>query len=474
MPLPRVTQSFTDGALGLVAALAEYHVKIGPCTKGAPNEAFLLADPKRAVEDLGAGPLVEATCQAIGATNRPVIAVPVETTAGALGTIAKSGSGPTIANNASAPNDAYRLRLKITRAGAIGTSAFQYSLDGGATWSPEIATVATYEVPGTGIKLTLPVGSYVEGEVYSADSTAPSFDLAQAMAAVDVALALPDKFRLIHLVGQAVAGGTEEDPISAAEASAMIATALGAKLGGAEAKARYVYGIVEAPEASDAALKAAFAGVEAMRVGVVAGFADMASVITGRNDKRHAAWPFVSRVMAMPIQRHPGRVRDGAISGVGKLYRDESKTPGLNDARFVTLRSFNGRPGAYVSEGWLLAPPGSDYSSVMHRQVADATADVVYAGLEWYVNDEVRVDPKTGFIDEKDARDIEENILAALRAAIVTPGHASDVDFQLSRTDNIIATGIVHYKWRIKPVGYLRFIEGEGGFVNPALAMRVE
>lgn len=469
MPLPRVTQSFTDGALGLVAALAEYHVKIGPCTKGVPNEAIIFADPKKVVEELGAGPLVEASCHAIAMTNRPVIAIPVETTAGDLSAITQTGTGPKIADDGSAPNDAYRLRIRITRAGAIGASAFHYSLDGGISWSPEIATVASYEVPGTGIKLTLPVGPYVEGEVYSADASPPSYDLAQAMAAADAALALPEKFRLIHLVGQAVAGGTVDDPITAAEASAMIATALGLKLASAEAKARYVYGIVEAPDASDAALKAAFKNVESRRVGVVAGFAELASVITGRNDVRHAAWPFVARVMAMPIHRHPGRVRDGALPGVGKLRRDENTDPGLDEARFITLRSFNGRPGAYVTRGNLMAPPGSDYSNVMHRQVADATADVVYAGLEWYVNDEVRIHPKTGFIDERDAKDIEENILAAMRAAIVTPGHASDVEFQLSRTDNILSTGTVHYKWRVLPLGYLEFIEGEGGFTNPAL-----
>lgn len=466
--LPKVTHSFEDGALGIVASLSEYHVKIGHATKGEANKVYIFADPKRVVQELGAGQLVESVCEAINTAKKPVIAIPVATTDGKLSTITKVGTGPDITDNSSKPNDSYSLKIKITRDGALGTSAFVYSLDNGETFSNEIATVASYEIPGSGIKLTFATGSYVEGTVYLATSSAPSYGLTAAMDAIEAALASQEKFRLIHVVGQAVAAGTDEDPISAPQASATMATAIGARLLAAEQDDQLVYVILEAPEADDSSLKAAFKDVSSTRVAVAAGFCDLYSPVQKRLQKRHAAWPLVSRIMANPIHRHPARVRDGALSGVRSLYRDERTEPGLLDARFMCLMSHKGRPGFYAAGAPMMCPPGSDYRNVMNRQVADACADIVIAGLQFYLGDDVRVQRKNGFILEKDARDIEENIRAAMETAVTKPGHASAVEFELMRDDNILATETVHYRWGVIPVGYMTQIVGSGGFRNPA------
>lgn len=465
--LPKVTHSFEDGALGIVANLSEYHVKIGHCTKGEANKVYIFADPKRVVETLGAGQLVEALCESINTAKKPVIAVPVASDPGSLSAITKVGTGPDLTDNSSTPNDSYRLKLRITRAGAIGTSAFVYSLDGGETYSAEIATVASYEIPGSGIKLSFAVGSYVAGTVYSATSSPPSYGLVAAMDAIDAALASTEKFRLIHLVGQAVATDGEP-PATAAENSAAMAVAISTRLQSAEAEDIHVYAILEAPDASDSELKTAFKNVSSTRVAVGAGFCDLYSPISKGFAKRHAAWPLVSRIMANPIHRHPARVRDGALPGVRSIYRDERTEPGLLDSRFAVLMSHKGRPGYYAAGAPIMAPPGSDYQNIMNRQVADACADVVIAGLQFYLADDVRVNRKSGFIMEKDARDIEENIRAAMETAITKPGHASAVEFELMRDDNILASETVHYRWGVIPVGYMTQITGSGGFRNPA------
>lgn len=466
--LPKVTHSFEDGALGIVANLSEYHVKIGHCTRGEANMVYIFADPKKVVQELGSGQLVESVCEAINTAKKPVIAIPVASDPGKLSTIAKSGTGPDLTDNSSTPNDAYRLTIKITRDGALGTSAFAYSLDGGESFSPEIATVASYEIPNTGIKLTFAAGSYITGTAYSATSSPPSYGLTAAMEAIEAALASTEKFRLIHVVGQAVESGTAPDVITAAEASATMAVAIGARLLAAEADDQHVYAVLEAPEASDSALKAAFKDVSSTRVCIAAGFCDLYSPVSKRFAKRHAAWPIVSRIMANQIHRHPARVRDLELPGVRALHRDERTDPGLLDARFAVLMSHKGRPGYYAAGAPMMAPPGSDFANIMNRQVADACADIVIAGLQFYLADDVRVQRKTGYILEKDARDIEENIRAAMETAIVKPGHASAVEFELRRDDNILATEEVHYSWGCIPVGYMTQITGSGGFRNPA------
>lgn len=470
--VPKVTHSFEDGALGIIASLSEYHYKIGHSTKGETNRAYIFADPKKVVETLGSGQLVEAVCEAIETSRKPVIAIPVESDAGELSTIEKTGSGPDIEDDASEPHDAYALRLRITREGALGTAAFEYSLDGGESWSPEMATVepaspATafkFEIPGSGIQLSFPTGPYEEGTLYKANSTAPSYGLDDAMEAIEAALEGEEKFRLIHLVGQAVKSGA----ITAPEASAAMAVAIGARLQAAEANDIHAYAVLEAPEAEDDELKEAFKGVSSVRVGVAAGFCELYSPVTRRFANRSSAWPIVSRIMANPIHRHPARVRDGALSGVRRTHRDERTEPGLLGARFMCLMTHRGRPGVYVAGAPLMAPPGSDYRNIMNRQVADATADIVIAGLQLYLADDVRVNRKTGFILEKDAQDIEQNILAAIETAIIKPGHGSGAEFELARDDNILATEEIHYRWGIIPVGYMTRITGSGGFRNPA------
>jgi len=51
----------------------------------------------------------------------------------------------------------------------------------------------------------------------------------------------------------------------------------------------------------------------------------------------------------------------------------------------------------------------------------------------------VRVNPKTGFILEADARQIEIGGQAAESDAIITPGAVSSTTVTLSRTDNILS-----------------------------------
>ncbi len=459
MTLPGITQTVRDRGLGLQALGSEYHCKIGLCTNGTANLAQAFGDPQTVRDTLGHGPLVEALCLSIERTGKPAIGVrATQTTAGAVGTITQTGAGPLITATGAVPNDAYELKVEILIGGAVATSQFRYSLDGGDTWSGAIATAASYVIPDSGITIQFPAGTYVLGEVYSATCTAPSYDTTALNTALDAAHAAVQQWRLVHIVGYAAAG----------TGTATVAAAVASKLAAFAAAFRYAYAVLEAADDTDANLVSAFAAFADVRVMVAAGFCELVSAVDARIYKRPAAWLVVDRLMASAVSRDPGAVIDGPLVGVTRIYRDERLTPNLHDARFATLRTFQGVPGFFITGGKLVAPSGSDFADAPNRQVMDVASRVSYEALLPYLNVDLQIDA-AGLIDEREAIGIEKVVLNKLRDAVTRPGDASEVEFVLNRASNILSTQKLVGKTRVRPKGYARFIENEIAFSNPAI-----
>jgi hypothetical protein len=81
----------------------------------------------------------------------------------------------------------------------------------------------------------------------------------------------------------------------------------------------------------------------------------------------------------------------------------------------------------------------------------------------------VRVNATTGLILEEDARGIERFIESGMRNAVTIPGYASDCSVVVDRTVNILSTQRLAVKFRVVPLGYAKYIDGDIGFSNPAL-----
>ncbi len=89
-------------------------------------------------------------------------------------TLTNVGGGPAVSASGN-PIDLYGNptatgstgpQLLITTGGVLGTSRFEYSLDGGVTWLGPFPTVSSFPIPGTGITLTMAAGSYVLNATY--------------------------------------------------------------------------------------------------------------------------------------------------------------------------------------------------------------------------------------------------------------------------------------------------------------------
>ncbi len=466
--LPGVTINVQDGNLGVLPALGEgVHVKIGVASQGPVNEVVAVSDTKRAKEVFGSGPLLEAISVAFAQGAGAIYAIRVNASvAGTVSSVTKTGSGTGTLTVTGNPLDAYEVVVRITRAGGLGTAAFVYSLDGGDTYSPEIAVPSggTYALPGTGLTLAFAPGSgqFEAGDEYRFTTTAPGYSLTDLNAAIDALFAQAQlRYQFIHIVGAA---------------TPTVAAAVDARVGEAAQAHRYIWAMLEAQDLDDNSLRTAWANFASVRVGVGAGYAEVASPLTGRIHRRPIAWLWAGRRAARPAQEDVGRVASGPLVGVVKLHRDEHVTPGLDEARFTTARTYPAYAGHFLTQGRIMAPPGSDFELDQYRSVMDLACTVAYqAGLR-FVNESIQVDPATGGIADRDAKKVEAYIrgmlATALKGKVSEDGGQPAVRVTVDRTENILSSRRLPVEIAIVPLGYAKYIAVTIGFENPALAVK--
>lgn len=212
MAIPEAKLRIEDGALGAIAPnTAAASVKIGVCSAGTPNTVVGYSDINTAKTALGKGPLVEALAHVLAVAGGPVYAVPVNASvAGTVGSVTKVGPGTGTVTPSLGPDRI--VRAKVSTGGALGTAAFQFSVDNGAYGAPVVSNASApwaYTVPGTLVKLSFPAGTYVSADIYTANLNGT-----------------------VGLVGTSPAGVTQaSSPVDAYDVQIRIATAGGLGVG---------------------------------------------------------------------------------------------------------------------------------------------------------------------------------------------------------------------------------------------------
>lgn len=381
------------------------------------------------------------------------------------------------------PVDTFRFRWKWVVGGNQGASGptFKYSLDGGATYSAtlSIGTSTSYEIPDSGLTIHFSTGTFVALDEYRFTTTGPLWNDAGVSACIDALGAATTKFRLIHLVG---------------DLDASSAVTFSTDLQELENEFRYVGLLGHARDFAAAdtdedgwidALAEDFASYEDPRVSVTAGHYQVTSPITQRKYRRPLSFVAAARLMGRPIQEHAGRVRTGSLKGISipsasdtvslalesLLYHDSRLETGLRDARFFTARTRIGRPGLFADRPKMMSSPSSDFQIWPHRSVLDKACDITYEILVDVLNDDLQVDPVTGFILEKEAKAIESRLRSAFRDGLTAKRAASSVIATIGRTDNILSTSTLTAKVRVVPKGYADGVDASVGFTNPDLQL---
>ncbi len=476
MSNPDVTINIVDGASNLSAALLDdTHIKVGVCSLGTDDTIYSFSDAQDVRNTLGEGPLVEAAVDAINVAGGPVYLLKLTASVvGVNSAVGQTGAGP-LPSLAGAPFDDHTALIRITKGGIVTVAEFQWSLDGGDTWSPITTTAASFPIPASGTTVTFTAGTYVLDEIYDWTGTAPYYSTSDLNAGFTALWADPREWIFAHILGQGAAGTDSATMIAAVQSQ--LAT-------GVATHYRYTRAIVEMADDTDANLITAFVAVTATRCMAAAGFCEFLSGTTGFWHKRAAGWPIASRAAKVAkanrvgIATHLGRVRaddrGGALQNIKPgtsvsdpgIYRDEDKTPGLDSQRFATLRTIVGKAGYFVTRPQMMAPLGSDFSSWHEGLVIDKACRIMRAKLLDYLNDDVAVNAD-GTIDELAARNIEGDLKGALRDAMVSTENVVAATPQINRTNVMTNTKKLIGDVRLRKRGYFEDIEFTIGFEIP-------
>jgi hypothetical protein len=479
MSQPNVTTTELDGQLAATPdSGSKLLALIGAATAGPFNLPAGFARTQDVIANFQSGPLVEAACTAIDKYKKQVLCIRSNASvAGVHGNLDVSGvAGTSVVTLTGTPTDDVEPRFKVVTPGTVGVAGitFQWSLDNGRNWSQiaALGTANTFAIPGSGMTLNFADGTLAAGDQVYARSTGPQWGTQDLSDAVDALRNSAQAWEILEPVGaiDANAFDTLETKFAA------MATA---------GKYRAWSGNTRMPNVGEteaqylAALNTIFASKASTHGELSAGAHKILSSVTGRIVRRPISFTIAALESSVSEEVNIADVSRGPLAGVAISdangnpdEHDESIFPGLDDARFLTLRTIDGLNGVYVNRPRLFSSVGSDFSIMPYRRVMN----IGHAALRLYfmnrLNKPILVSKKTGYILESEALEIESGARSVMRSTLLAKPKASDINFVLSRTDNLLSTKTLNGIASIIPLAYPEFINLAIGFLNPALQVQ--
>ena len=468
MPIPEVLITVLDGQINILPENTDkVQVKIGTCSKGTVNVLYSIASRSILVDTFEAGPLVECAALALANGAGPILCMRVSTANPVPITpiIISSGTNPLLVSlGTTVPRDAWSGIIRIVEAGTLGTATFQFSLDGGASYSGPYMTAATYEMMlhssvSTGLTIAFPAGSYSADNVYTFTSTAPLWDATALDAALEALRSDPTEWGIVHVIGECPSAVLTNTHLQAMQT----------KLNDFALNSfRYVRGIIDGFSGDDYAVRIACQSTNADRVAVSIGKGTWSSILSGRKFSRPVSWVSTAQLPLKALGADPAQIfkesGTGPLPFISILHRDEtSATVPLNSRRFTTYRTLIGKTGFFVTNFNLFSTPGSDYEYLQHGQVVDSACKLIRGAMLEYLSRKLKVSP-AGTLKASEAMTINANLMSILNAGIIATGECNAAYVQVNQTDIVLQTKRLRCRVGVQPLFYPKFIEVEIGF----------
>ena len=489
MPAPDIRFTLQSNGLGNVPPSPAGTIAVFGCSAGGTanvvQDAYRRSD--NLVTDYGYGPVTDLAAQLIQ-SGIPTIFVKVETDAvGVASAVVHTGTGTSVMTVTGTPLDQYDVVITPAEDGTAGSDpepSFTISLDGGETTSRAIKMPAnriyTGLVATTGLTLNFTAATLVEDDTYTFTTTAPTWAAADVATAIDALRADRREAGLGYVVG--ACSKSEADTILASVVQFLtgkkfmrfIVEARDIDVDGGETEAQW-----------KASISNDFATFTTDYMGVAAGACLSTSALTRVEFRRNIGQLCIVRAGRRNIGRDVGAVEDGALcpnySGVNNtgplagvpvdtVYYDEAGNPGLDANRFITVTSFPGETGYYITNPNLMCDPTSDFTLLQYGRVMDEGARIARGYFTKLLSTDVRLNRRTGFILERDAAAIESGCDTKLQGGLTNPNQASAAQCVVSRVDDISVTKTLTVTISIIPLGYIKVVDVTLTFFNPVFA----
>lgn len=484
-----VAVTFLDGQFGFLQDAPRACVSIGSANSGPLNTLVPITTKQDLLDTFVGGVLVDTDAFQLANGSGIGYAMRLATTTpGAASTVTatlQSGSSGALAMSGT-PNDAYKqVIVKILTAGVVAgptTPTGQISYDGGLNFGPiftiPVGGVYTPSDPPAGLTYTFTNGGsgFKAGDLFTFSTSGPAWSNSDLTAALDALRGDPaSDWEFFHVIGPST--------------SSVFALVI-AQINLMRNDGRFVWAMLEARDQNSGetelqwmtAIKADFAASVAPegQIVVVAGYGYLTSAVNGSVYWRSLAQTVAARVTnTADYAEHWGRIKSGPLAGLvagpdGRtiVSHDERKTPGLAQARFITVATVVGQKGYFVGdpakyEPATFAQSNSDYRKAMFMRVAFRTAGLaVQIGSE-ILGDKVETN-KNGTINDRFARETELLWIKLLKNQLV-PADLQDLDVKIDRTVNIKTAQRVPTKIIMDSYAYAEQVDFQIAFLNPNL-----
>ncbi len=186
----------------------------------------------------------------------------------------------------------------------------------------------------------------------------------------------------------------------------------------------------------------------------------------------------LGKIAACPVQRHIGRVKDGALTPLSIFIADKdaalADAETLNAKGYITFRTFTGKSGYFFSDDCLATKVADDYRSIARRRTIDKAYRIAYDTMLENVNDEIPVSDSGKLVPamtkawETEMISAIVNQMTANGELGVDPSDSEDkgVKCFIDYDQNVLATNRIAVQLQVKPYGYAKYIEVELGFMT--------
>jgi len=186
----------------------------------------------------------------------------------------------------------------------------------------------------------------------------------------------------------------------------------------------------------------------------------------------------LGRIARIQVQRHIGRVRDGALNVLVAYVKDQKAESAdvetINNMGYITFRTYTGKAGYFFSDDSLATAVSDDYRSIARRRTVDKAYRIAYQTLIEFLNDEVPVTDSGELVPamvKSWESEVEQAIISQMTAEQnlgVDPDDPSDngVKCFIDYAQNVVSTGRVEVSLKVKPYAYAKYIEVKLGFIS--------
>ncbi|MBP5583290.1 MAG: DUF2586 family protein [Bacteroidales bacterium] len=181
------------------------------------------------------------------------------------------------------------------------------------------------------------------------------------------------------------------------------------------------------------------------------------------------------RIASIPVQRSVARVKSGAIAYtalyIGAVAAENGNPEVIHDLGYICPRTFVGKAGYFWSDDKLATSPADDYALIPRRRTIDKASRIAYATLIEELSDEI-APTSEGKIPAAVCKSLETTVESAIVSGMVgelgtDPDDQTDkgVKCYIDPDQVVVATSKVNVHLRVKPFGYLKYIDVYLGFL---------